>query len=514
MISQCFFFALLAYLVLPTAIQQPHQFEQINAMLKETVAIPLFHDEAFDPHPAYDQMLATLKTKGLQYDKKLSSKALEQAQKTGQVRASLRRTIISDTASRLLAFLQEDPELYIPICAEHALAAIALCAFELGIYFANNHREGSKRAKSKDDFEDVLSVARCYDVMVRLRDALAITGAEFSMLYRACLSAKETKSLSFPLGESERQVEPAMVQVLRAALDLLAAATDTGRVLTPVAAQRGWTPLQITRLDVLRVAAHITLITQRLQPQTANMLCPVLSRVARRLVFADPALLASHVDALGASLVLYGNMHRLLRVVSLYIDSDYMNPEPLATLVRAPATLAYIVHPLLPMPSRVLTAEAAHQWMRTFVLFLVRKAEECLCRVVTAAGAREAAASKLPQLADAFVKQETLSAEQRAKAKKSKSGDASMYSGVEISGAESAFAKRVELDTTAAAQSQLVTVLVGLALLSFRQLDFSFGGIHYAFGLYQVLLYVTLLITVWSGIAYFVKNYQLVLATH
>ncbi|MDR0533295.1 MAG: CDP-diacylglycerol--glycerol-3-phosphate 3-phosphatidyltransferase [Verrucomicrobiales bacterium] len=62
--------------------------------------------------------------------------------------------------------------------------------------------------------------------------------------------------------------------------------------------------------------------------------------------------------------------------------------------------------------------------------------------------------------------------------------------------------------------SQIVTVLVGLALLSFQQLDFTFSGINYAFCLYQILLYITLVITVWSGIAYFVKNYKLVLATH
>jgi len=62
--------------------------------------------------------------------------------------------------------------------------------------------------------------------------------------------------------------------------------------------------------------------------------------------------------------------------------------------------------------------------------------------------------------------------------------------------------------------SQIITVLVGLALLSFQQLQITFGGIAYAYDLYRVLLYITLVITVWSGIAYFVKNYKLVLATH
>jgi CDP-diacylglycerol--glycerol-3-phosphate 3-phosphatidyltransferase len=60
--------------------------------------------------------------------------------------------------------------------------------------------------------------------------------------------------------------------------------------------------------------------------------------------------------------------------------------------------------------------------------------------------------------------------------------------------------------------SQIVTVLVGLAVLSCKQLQIDFDGINFAFLLYQILLYATLAITVWSGVAYFVKNYKLVLA--
>ncbi|MDR2462472.1 MAG: CDP-diacylglycerol--glycerol-3-phosphate 3-phosphatidyltransferase [Verrucomicrobiales bacterium] len=60
--------------------------------------------------------------------------------------------------------------------------------------------------------------------------------------------------------------------------------------------------------------------------------------------------------------------------------------------------------------------------------------------------------------------------------------------------------------------SQIVTALVGLALLSCRQWQVTISGLDYAFTLYQFLLYLTLIITVWSGLAYFVKNYQLVLA--
>ena len=62
--------------------------------------------------------------------------------------------------------------------------------------------------------------------------------------------------------------------------------------------------------------------------------------------------------------------------------------------------------------------------------------------------------------------------------------------------------------------SQIVTALVGLALLSCQQWGIAFGWLGYAFTLYQVLLYATLIITVWSGLAYFIKNYKLVLATN
>ena len=55
--------------------------------------------------------------------------------------------------------------------------------------------------------------------------------------------------------------------------------------------------------------------------------------------------------------------------------------------------------------------------------------------------------------------------------------------------------------------------LLGLALLSCAQLNFSFDGIEYAHWLYRFVLYFTLLITIWSGVAYFIKNYKLVLAT-
>jgi CDP-diacylglycerol--glycerol-3-phosphate 3-phosphatidyltransferase len=61
--------------------------------------------------------------------------------------------------------------------------------------------------------------------------------------------------------------------------------------------------------------------------------------------------------------------------------------------------------------------------------------------------------------------------------------------------------------------SQIVTALVGLALLSCAQWRVTVSGLDYAFTLYQVLLYVTLVITVWSGLTYFVKNYKLVLET-
>jgi hypothetical protein len=57
------------------------------------------------------------------------------------------------------------------------------------------------------------------------------------------------------------------------------------------------------------------------------------------------------------------------------------------------------------------------------------------------------------------------------------------------------------------------SILVGLALLSCAQWRVTISGLDYAFTLYQVLLYVTLVITVWSGLTYFVKNYKLVLET-
>ncbi|MDR1146713.1 MAG: CDP-diacylglycerol--glycerol-3-phosphate 3-phosphatidyltransferase [Verrucomicrobiales bacterium] len=61
--------------------------------------------------------------------------------------------------------------------------------------------------------------------------------------------------------------------------------------------------------------------------------------------------------------------------------------------------------------------------------------------------------------------------------------------------------------------SQIVTILVGLAVLSCAQLQVNFSGLAAVFALYQFLLWLTLFITVWSGAAYVVKNYQLVLAT-
>ena len=58
--------------------------------------------------------------------------------------------------------------------------------------------------------------------------------------------------------------------------------------------------------------------------------------------------------------------------------------------------------------------------------------------------------------------------------------------------------------------SQIVTALFGLALLGCTQLELALAGTAAAAWIYRVLLFATLLITVWSGIVYFAKNYKLV----
>jgi len=61
--------------------------------------------------------------------------------------------------------------------------------------------------------------------------------------------------------------------------------------------------------------------------------------------------------------------------------------------------------------------------------------------------------------------------------------------------------------------SQIVTVLIGLALLSFHQLNWlpAFSTLMEVW-LLKPLLWLTLFITIYSGAAYFVKNYRMVLA--
>ena len=61
--------------------------------------------------------------------------------------------------------------------------------------------------------------------------------------------------------------------------------------------------------------------------------------------------------------------------------------------------------------------------------------------------------------------------------------------------------------------SQIVTVLLGLALLSFHQLGWYAEYLDFVQNwLLKPLLWLTLFITIFSGAAYFVKNYRLVLA--
>lgn len=64
--------------------------------------------------------------------------------------------------------------------------------------------------------------------------------------------------------------------------------------------------------------------------------------------------------------------------------------------------------------------------------------------------------------------------------------------------------------------SQIVTALFGLALLGGTQLELIVADTavaDVAVVIYQVLLFATLIITVWSGIVYFAKNYKLVTAS-
>ncbi len=61
--------------------------------------------------------------------------------------------------------------------------------------------------------------------------------------------------------------------------------------------------------------------------------------------------------------------------------------------------------------------------------------------------------------------------------------------------------------------SQIVTVLIGLALLSFQQMNWYPELVHKLQDcLLKPMLYLTLAITIFSGVAYFIKNYNLVLA--
>ncbi|KAH7827452.1 putative Membrane-associated apoptosis protein [Monocercomonoides exilis] len=452
--GEAHFFNIFAFLMCPEIIRQTQQLEEIEGILSDCLSVPLYGDEVFYPHAAYEALFNNFKSKTLKIDKSMPSKALEAAWQTGPYKASVRRTLLLTTGQRLLQFFLEDPQLHAPVCCENGMTVVALCAAEVSSYFAHVKHplpQTKKKLGVKDtDFEDWIGIARLFDLMVRMRDALALMAADVSVLCRNVLMRKSTKALKFALDDIGKGFDSSATSVLRKVLEVLKTAGQSEKSIVPLEKEHlGWTALQLCRLECLRMMCDMTTNTSR-QSSAHQTLWPILQKIGRMITLADPQLFAETVDSLGATHVLIGNMTRLVHVLNGYLDSGDAKCDVTSTLIRAPYLLKQLSNPLFPATSRYLKEEAAFLWTKTFVYLVVRKIEECLAAIIIVTVRKQREASSITKLADAIIGTPEAGASSLS------------YQSAEVAGKESHFSMRDNLSRVSAAQTKLVCMLTAL----------------------------------------------------